>query len=264
MSPGAPSLPIVAYLARGADPDPLPRFERFVRGYRQHRAGEDHVFVVIFKGYANDHDLGEAKAIFAGLPYRAIHTDDDAFDLGAYRDAARQIDAERFCFFNSNSEILSENWLAKLSLNFALPHVGLVGATGSLESLSLLNPRFPRFPNLHLRSNAFMVQRRVFLDAIDQVPLATKLDAFSFESGVDSLTQRILGRGLSTLIIGRNGRGYLPRRWTDSETFRLREQGNLLVHDNVTRAYEAMPFPEKQQYARRSWGEKLDGRPYAA
>ena len=73
------------------------------------------------------------------------------------------------------------------------------------------------------------------------------------------MTRKMFHRGLSVLVVGRNGRGYMPNWWVDSRTFRLREQSNLLVHDNVTRAFDEMPFPEKQEFARRSWGHFLGG-----
>jgi hypothetical protein len=40
--------------------------------------------------------------------------------------------------------------------------VGLVGATGSYESLGPALDGFPAFPNIHIRSNAFLIQRELF------------------------------------------------------------------------------------------------------
>ena len=102
--------------------------------------------------------------VFASLSFQPIHTDDLSFDLGAYVEAARQIETDRVCFLNTNSEIAAHHWLAKLSNNLDLQRVGIVGATASFESLKLLDPRFPDFPNVHVRSNAFMLERRRFLD----------------------------------------------------------------------------------------------------
>ena len=101
----------VVYLARGADPEPLHRFESFVRSYKRFTAGEEHSLFVIFKGFESDKTLKEGQAVFSSLSYHPLLTPDDAFDLGAYRDAAHQIDLERLCFFNTNSEIVAENWL---------------------------------------------------------------------------------------------------------------------------------------------------------
>ena len=133
---------------------------------------------MIFKGFESDKTLKEGQAVFSSLSYHPLLTPDDAFDLGAYRDAAHQIDLERLCFFNTSSEIVAENWLAKFSANLGLPYVGMVGATGSMESLRRLSTDFPRFPNVHVRSNAFMLRRDMFLESIQDVPFSTKMDAF--------------------------------------------------------------------------------------
>jgi hypothetical protein len=103
-----------------------------------------------------------------------------------------------------------------------------------------------------------MLRRDMFLELIRDVPFSTKMGAYLVESGPAGLTRKMFHRGLSVLVVGRNGRGYMPNWWVDSRTFRLREQSNLLVHDNVTRAFDEMPFPEKQGFARRTWGHFLD------
>ena len=72
------------------------------------------------------------------------------------------------------------------------------------------------------------------------------------------MTRQIFEMGLTALIVGRNGRGYPPAMWPVSDTFRLGTQSNLLVHDNVTRAYAAMPFSEKKSISKLTWGDYLD------
>jgi hypothetical protein len=241
----------VIYLARGADADPLIRFRRFVHSYRRFNAGELHDLVIIFKGFNDPADLTAARELFSSLDHQALFTGDDNFDLGAYVDAAQQVPHARLCFLNSNSEILCDGWLAKLAANFAVPGVGLVGATGSFESL----PAFPSFPNPHIRSNAFMICRDLFLEMLSSIRLTTKLAAYSVESGPNSITRQIFERGLSALVVGRDGRGYSPSWWPHNQTFRQGSQANLLVHDNVTRTFENLPFGNKVAISRRTWGE---------
>jgi hypothetical protein len=43
------------------------------------------------------------------------------------------------CFFNTFSEILSDNWLRKMAEHYRRPGVGAVGFTGSYESLDTSN-----------------------------------------------------------------------------------------------------------------------------
>ena len=183
--------------------------------------------------------------------------DDLAFDIGAYLAAARQIDAERICFLNTSSELISHYWLAKLSNNLDAKNVGLVGATGSFESLGSMDQRIPQFPNIHIRSNAFMIERKRLVDILSQYTIHTKRDAYFVESGPDSITRHIFRLGLSALIVGRDGRGYHPENWPRSWTFRQGDQSNLLVKDNVTRVFEQLSWSEKKELSSKTWGRYI-------
>src|SRR5207253_8721145 len=124
-----------------------------------------------------------------------------------YLIAVNEIVEDRVCFLNTHTELLAPAWLEKLALHLDRIDVGLVGATGSFESLSMIGPRFPAFPNLHLRSTGVMIERELFTSILGGTIIRDKLDAFSVESSSDSLTRRILARGLKVLLVGRNGRG---------------------------------------------------------
>lgn len=243
------------YLARGADSDHVARFQRFLSSYKRFSAGMDHTLFIIFKGFDNATHLAEGQEVFRSLDYHTLFTSDDSFDLGAYIEASHCISHKRVCFLNSNSEIASDGWLAKLAVNFALPHVGAVSATGSFESLSSLGDSFPRFPNPHIRSNAFMIQRDIFIDMLAGIKLKSKRDVYSIESGENSVTRRIFERGLTALVVGRDGRGYTPSWWPHSQTFRQGSQSNLLIHDNQTRMFENLSFEDKRQMSNLAWGE---------
>ena len=52
-------------------------------------------------------------------------------DLNHYREAVDRVVAERYCFLNTASEILADDWLAHLERALLTPGVGMVGATGS-------------------------------------------------------------------------------------------------------------------------------------
>lgn len=58
-------------------------------------------------------------------------------------------------------------------------------------------------------------------------------------------------------MVGRNGRGYPPRWWPYSETFRQGTQANLLVGDNQTRNFNAMVWLEKIELSQATWGPYL-------
>ncbi|TGP27247.1 MULTISPECIES: hypothetical protein [unclassified Mesorhizobium] len=243
------------YVARGRDVDSLSKFRRFVAAYKKHHPGADHDLFIIFKGFDDDADLGDAKAIFSNIRHEAISTDDDNFDLGAYRVAAEGLTHEYVGLLNSNSEPNSDAWMAKLFNNLG-PNIGAVGATGSFESLNGLDSRIPPFPNVHLRSTALIMRR---LDLLHLFPnrIPDKLSAFHVESGPNSFTRQFFERGMSVLVVGGDGRGYPVPRWPDSKTFRQGLQENLLVHDNVTRMYNAMSFERKKEISGSTWGDYI-------
>jgi hypothetical protein len=249
----------VCYLARGAEPGWEDAIARFMESFQRHPAGSDFNFYVIFKGFPNAAERERAVRDVASVQHRAIFTDDTSFDIGAYAQAARQIAEQKVCFLNTNTEILCDDWLLKLVSNLDQPGVGLVGATGSYESLRDNDPRFPKFPNMHIRSNAFMIDRDVFAAIARQFTFADKIDAFLFESGPSSMTRQIQSRGLEVLVVGRNGHGYPPDSWPRSDTFRQGGQTNLLIGDNQTRHFDALPLPEQQALTRWTWGRFLPG-----
>jgi hypothetical protein len=258
-APRSKSIALI-YLARGAEPDHLARFNAFLDSYRRFSSGADHTLFVIFKGFQDDAQRAAACGLFAGCNATAIFAADDTFDIGAYAEALPQIPHDRICFLNTNSEILCEGWLAKLAVNLDQPRVGIVSATASFESLAVLDSRFPRFPNVHLRSNAFMMNREHAIDILPAFNIQEKKDAFLAESGPDSITRRIFAMGLMARVVGRNGRGYQPASWALSDTFRRGLQGNLMVHDNVTRTFERSPWQDKKSLTAQTWGQHMHSR----
>jgi hypothetical protein len=244
----------VAYLARGAGNDWLASCERFLSSYTRHSAGIEHRLWILFKGFPDAASLSQAQQLFSRLRHESLFLADDSFDIGAYIEWANHIDSDTICPMNTASEILSDEWLAKLAANLSLPNVGLVGASASYESLNDWNDNFPIFPNIHLRSNGFMLDRELFCRLSRDLQIRDKLDAFNFESGSESLTRRVAGLGLETLLVGRNGRGYAPEFWPVSDTFRLGFQNNLLIGDNQTRNFSGLSWNEKREFVLRTWG----------
>ncbi len=66
---------------------------------------------------------------------------------------------------------------------------------------------FARFPNPHIRSNGFMVHRD-WMDELKWHPIVTKQDACLFESGDDSLTNRIRRQGLRAVVVDKHGSAF--------------------------------------------------------
>jgi hypothetical protein len=243
----------LCYLARGADRDWQRSSQRFAEAYRRFAIGWDHALYVIYKGFGSAAELDRARGVFAAVDHTPIDVADDRFDIGAYFDAVPSITERIVCFLNSFSEPMCDKWLAKMAVNFQQPGVGLVGASGSFEGGA--NPEV--FPNIHIRSNAFIIERAIFATIASTFDFRTKQDAYMFESGPNGMTRQIRARGLKALVVGRNGRGYAPQWWPSSDTFRQGRQSNLLVADNQTRDFDVLTWAEKAALANAAWGPYL-------
>lgn len=95
---------------------------------------------------------------------------------------------------------------------------------------------YPKFPNPHIRTNAFIIRRQLFL-ALKFPSFRRKAQAYLFESGGSSMTRQIGRQGLNVLIAGRGGATYSPREWDSSKILWQSEQENLLIADNQTDDY---------------------------
>jgi hypothetical protein len=182
-------------------------------------------------------------------------------DLGSYRQAAELMRAERYCFLNTNSEVLCRDWLGHLDRHLCSAEVGLVGTGGSYESAYSSAPRplrplrrdFPPFPNPHIRTNGFAL-RRELLVSLDWSAPRRKLEAWRLESGRQGISRQVTERGLALVVVGRDGLAYPPERWRESATFRSGGQVNQMLADNRTREYETAAPARRREIELMAWG----------
>jgi hypothetical protein len=216
--------------------------ESFLASYREHDAGTPHRLLLLLAGPKEDRTPW--KRLFSSVPHEVLEAG-EGVDLAHYRTAADQVVAERYCFLNTVTAVLADNWLGQLEQALLSPGVGMVGATGSYETPNAVRPGplrrlragFEPFPNPHLRTNGFAMERELLL-ALDWPSNLTRAEAVLLEGGSRSLTRQVRERGLEALVVGRDGVAYPPERWCESATFRSRGQSNLLLADNRTRHYE--------------------------
>jgi hypothetical protein len=112
------------------------------------------------------------------------------------------------------------------------------------------------FPNPHIRTNAFIIEREVFLDLVP-TSITTKNETYLFESGPTSLTRQILGLGRKAVVVGRDGRNYDIDQCQNSQTFRQGDQNNLLVKDNQSRHFQAADPATRRALTEMTWGTYL-------
>jgi hypothetical protein len=232
--------------------------QRFAISYRGHAAGIDHRLALVFKDFGSPDETAAHVDALDGLKHESVYYSRPTFDLNAYVASAKALDASHLCFLNSESVVLVDGWLAALHDHVTAPGVGAVGATGSYESprsiIPLRRRRWPRFPNPHLRTNGFMASRQLMCSL--RVPeVRTKSHAWELESGREGFTRQVWSRGLRTLVVGRDGKGYDVDQWYASATFRSGGQANLLLADNRTRQWDEADAGERGTLSRMAWGD---------
>lgn len=213
---------------------------RFVDSYRAHPAGIEHRLLAVFAG--PEEDRAPFHEAFAAVEHERLDLG-LGMDLAHYRTAVERSPADAYCFVNTVTEVLADDWLGLMARALAGDGVGMVGTTGSYESpnavrpgpLRRMRPGFEAFPNPHLRTNGFAMKRGL-IEQLDWPSRMTRGQTVALEGGSRSLTRQVRGRGLQTLVVGRDG-AYPPERWRQSRTFRHGEQANLLLGDNRTRHY---------------------------
>jgi hypothetical protein len=269
----------------------------FLDSYARHPAGVAHELLLLCKGFGTSLP-GEYAPLLKGLACTLRFIPDRGFDIDAYFQLVRDHEARAFCFLNSFSVILADGWLAKLHHALERHGAGLVGATGSWQSVSsnysdtlpqppfleaaipawkrmlvawfpFLRPlrlriwrlrlggSFDAFPNYHLRTNAFMILRATAL-AVQVPPMRRKFDTYRFESGRQGLTCQVLRMGKPVMVVGRDDKAYDRQDWHLSNTFWRRDQENLLVADNQTRAYERADRNLRAAHSVIAWGPAAD------
>ncbi len=125
--------PCVVHLVRAANG--IEPFAAFLESYRAHPAGIPHDLALVFKGFESPKEAEQHLALAGGLVSEAIYVTDEGFDLTAYFAAADRLQRECYCFLNSYSVILADDWLRLMHAALGERGVGLVGASGSWGSI---------------------------------------------------------------------------------------------------------------------------------
>ncbi len=125
--------PCVVYLLWG--PLGLEPVRAFLRSYRAHAAGLEHRLVIVLNGVQERGARAAFEAELEGVEHELIVLPAPVLDLLAYRQAAERLCAGRYCFLNSYSRVLGEDWLAHMDRALADPGVGIVAASASWASM---------------------------------------------------------------------------------------------------------------------------------
>jgi len=279
----------LVYIARGIDQGLLFAKNFFV-AYQAYPAGYPHELIVIAKGWEGVQGRDELQRLAEVNTAKVIDLPDDGFDWGGYMRLAPELSHDWLCFLNTKSRPRVAGWLKILreAADFPTMNIGAVGATGSWGTLAPILPQpsmneeyntpwiypfrfihnavlflnnirdFHSFPNPHLRSNAFIVRRNLFVRFVEthKIPLC-KRDAYKLESGRNGFSRFLFSLGLKIVVAGADGKVYDPEQWNESRTFRSSMQSNLLVSDNQTLIYEMASQHIRKGLEKAAWGQIL-------
>lgn len=264
-------------------------YKRFINSYISVSAGHTHKLIFLFNGVNDENELQPyiEYAEITKLRYKYFFLRNGQ-DIDAYFWIARKLDDyTHILFFNSFSIILYNNWLQYFVSAIQLPGVGLVGATGSWQSHYtnvfkkhkldyefnkpfIFNFRkyklfiktifywrflFAPFPSPHIRTNAFIIKRHVFLQ-LKRKKMVSKFDAYLFENGRKGLSNQLRKNGYQILVVDKFGKLYSPDNWINSKTYWIEDQQNLLIKDNQTDVYCQANIDERKRLIELAWGEK--------
>ena len=263
-------------------------FKSFLESYKNYEAGCSHELIVAFNGLEEKFDHSPADYIeyarAQGIKISGYYSFPGGQDISIYISVAKLLDEGLVLFFNTYSEIHNKGWL-KFYVDAKKSNVGLVSATASnlsyysavfqknamgwergktiahhfrkyklfLKAFFYWRFLFKPFPNPHARSNAFLVCRKDFIKMHNKL-IATKFQAYQFESGRNSMTNYFLKRGNEVLVIDKYGATYDIRRWKESKTFWFANQENLLVSDNQTGIYRDADIENRKAMTKLAWG----------
>ena len=119
--------------------------------------------------------------------------------------------------------------------------------------------RFEGFPAVHVRTNAFIVDRAVF-GRLRVSGIGRKIDAYSLESGRANFTRQLRRMGLAPLLVDRDGRLYESEAWPQSATFWQSDQEGLMIADNQTAIYANGGIERRRLLSALAWGARAEPR----
>lgn len=109
------------------------------------------------------------------------------------------------------------------------------------------------FPTMHLRTNAFVVDRELLL-GLRTGTLRTKLATYRLENGRSNLTAQLRAAGRAPVVVDRHGQMFHPPEWSRANVLWQERQQDLLVADNQTRSYAQAPPAHRAVLSGFAWG----------
>ena len=263
--------PIVCYLYTSFDK--IESFNNFIINYKKFPSGLKHKLVICFK-LLNEDKINHLLKIIKNIDFITyidpIKKND--YDFGSYKRVAEVYPENQILFLNSHSYPICHDWLLKLINNSG--ENTLIGTSASNESILdslklkknykffsylfkkiIFKRRFNNFPNPHIRTSSFLIKGQIFLNYMSNRKINNKIDAWTIESGKDSLTNYFKNNNYFNYVVNSDGEKFTEENWKSSEIYNYFKQSKSIISDKHTRKYESLNENDKLISRRRVWGE---------
>jgi hypothetical protein len=253
--------------------DKLNSFYQFLKNYKKFRPGLNHNLLICYK-LVNVDMIKIFEAKLRKIPHTEyLDTSPlNDYDFGSYYRVCKSYPNKKIFFLNAKSYPIKHNWLKIISKSYK--NNSFVGTSASYESqLTSLNlkkfykifsflinfihlkKRFNSFPNPHIRTSGFLINSNNFIDFYKKKFCKNKLDAWSIESGKDSITNYFKSKKYPLFIVNSDGISFNEKDWKKSNTFNYQKQDKSIISDTHTRKYLKLNHHRRLISQFNTWGE---------
>lgn len=248
--------------------------KNFVKFYKRYKSGIKHNLVICLKNFEKKKIKFIQKQYFSNLKYVSfIDTEKkNDYDFGSNLRVAKKYPKSKILFLNSESYPITNKWLYKINHKFKKKTI--IASSGSYQSLSY-NARFRKkgdnyfvfvykiiyflihfknFPNPHLRTTAFYITARDFINFMEGKKVSSKFDAHSLESGRSGLSEYFKKRNYKLLVINSKGELFSEPNWRDSNTYAVGNQKFSMIWDKHTKKFSKLTKNQKRKFQLTVWG----------
>jgi hypothetical protein len=245
---------------------------KFIDNYKKMLSGLDHDLLICFK-LLDKNRIDNLKIYLKNIKYIEYidNSEVNDYDLGSYKRVAKDFSNRIIFFLNSHSYPVSNYWLKKIFDHYQLNSI--IATTASYESIlssTRLNKfykvisflfkikrykkKFYSFPNPHIRTTGFLIKSNDFLMFMKNNIVITKEDAWSLESGKNSLTNFFKNKNYNIFVVNSDGEKFSETEWPFSETYNYLDQSKSIISDKHTRKYVLLDKVEKKICQFKTWG----------
>lgn len=200
--------------------------KRFVSSYVRYPAGYEHELWVVSNGGPPTDTM---RSIFSAVKDRPVNWlvgDDSAWDISAYRQAAKELPCDLMVFFGGSAYLFASPWLHRMVQVWQKHGRALYGATANQG-----NPKAGCYQ--HIRTTGFWMPPEL-LNLYPHPVDSTRESRYQFEHGSSSLTMFVNALGLKCWMVTWDNEELWPHWDSLKNGYHNGDQSGLIVGDRLT------------------------------